>query len=93
MEPLFNEDTIWLENVHCSSKVHVRILRSAFRSWNVYVEDGFITKPVLKPSDGFKAGPTASNPAGFESIPNIYICYAQSSDSDHPRISLREPRI
>ena len=22
-----------------------------------------------------------------------YICYAQSSDSDHPRISLREPRI
>ena len=24
---------------------------------------------------------------------DIYICYAQSSDSDHPRISLREPRI
>ena len=21
------------------------------------------------------------------------VCYAQSSDSDHPRISLREPRI
>ena len=24
----------------------------------------YITRPVLKSSDGFKAGPTASNPAG-----------------------------
>ena len=30
----------------------------------IYVGDGYITRPVIKPSDGFKAGPTALNPAG-----------------------------
>ena len=43
----------------------------------VYVRDGYTTRPVLKPSDGFKAGPTAVNPAGrldirpdgFEAVP------------------------
>ena len=29
----------------------------------MYVGDGFITRPVLKLSDGFKAGLTASHPA------------------------------
>ena len=44
---------------------------------NIYVRDGYTTRPVLKPSDGFKAGPTALNPArrldirpdGFEAGP------------------------
>ena len=26
-------------------------------------------------------------------VEGIYICYAQSTDSDHPRILLRKPRI
>ena len=30
----------------------------------IYVGDGYITRPVLKPPDGFKAGPTAANPGG-----------------------------
>ena len=30
----------------------------------MYVGDGFITRPVLKPSGGFKVGPMASNLAG-----------------------------
>ena len=30
----------------------------------IYVRDGYITRPVYKPSDGSKTGPTASNPAG-----------------------------
>ena len=33
-----------------------------------YVRDGYTTRPVLKPSDGFKAGPTALNPAGWLDI-------------------------
>ena len=32
--------------------------------YKYYVRDGYTTRPVLKPSDGFKAGPTALNPAG-----------------------------
>ena len=39
----------------------------------IYVRDGYITRPVLKPSDGFKAGPTALNPAGRLDIrPNSF---------------------
>ena len=30
----------------------------------VYVGDGYITRPILKPSDSFKAGPAVTNPAG-----------------------------
>ena len=35
---------------------------------SIYVGDGYITRPVLKPSDGFKAGPTPLNPAGWLDI-------------------------
>ena len=34
----------------------------------IYVGDGFITRPSLKPSDDFKAGPTASNLLGWLDI-------------------------
>ena len=51
-----------------SWKIFISVSCPNFSYMVTYVRDGYTTRPVLKPSDGFKAGPTALNPAGWLDI-------------------------